>query len=284
MIFCKELNKNFTDKRVMFKAIKTAKQEIIAAKKATIKLSDPVFTLIPIAKHDEPFSLPTTKAFGVPKEVAYGDFVYPIINTINYLDSHKDVHLWGIWDKSAKEQNGKVYYIINHELELGKVISYPNNVEIMIKEMTWKDLGSNYEGKTQALVFKAKLTERSNKDAYDAIKAGDEIQNSVRMQYVRLELAINSKEDYYKDELAAWTKYSPLVVNKEALEDGYFWAVHEAKIYMEGSAVLFGSNCITPVQYEEPKHKIEPLTSTQRAVTDTRTKEALNNLSNYFKS
>lgn len=277
MIQCKELNRAFADKKAMFKAIKAAKQELIAAKKATIKFTDPVFTNIPIQKDGIIFS--TVKDFGTPKDVSYGDFVYPVINTINFLDSHKDVHLWGIWDKSAKEQNGKIYYIINHELALGKVISYPSNVEIRIKEMTWNELGSNYEGKTQALIFKAKLTERSNKDAYDAIKAGDEIQNSVRMQYVRLELAINSKEDYYKDELAAWTKYSPLVVNKEALEDGYFWAVHEAKIYMEGSAVLFGSNSVTPVFTEEPKHIIEPSADTQqRAVNDTRRKEAFSNL------
>lgn len=277
MILCKELNKSFTDKKAMFKAIKAAKQELIAAKKATIKNSDPVLINIPIGG---PTSVPVAKAFGVAKEVSFGDYIYPVINTINFLDSHKDLHLYGIWDKSAKEQNGKIYYIVNHDLALGKVISYPKDVEIMIKEMTWADLGRDYVGKTQALIYKAKLTERSNKDAYEAIKAGEEIQNSVRMRYVRLDLAINSGEDYYKEEKVIWNKFSPLVVNKEALEDGYFWAVHEAQIYMEGSAVLFGSNEVTPVQYEEPKQHIEPPAGTQRAVNDTRKKEALNNLFN----
>lgn len=281
MIHCKELNKSFASQALMFAALKAGKQELIASKKASIKNTDPILAGIPIGS---PNSFPLVKEFGTPKEVNFGDYVYPVINTINYLDSHKDVHLTGIWDKSAKEQSGKTYYIINHELMLGKVISYPKDVSIYVKDMTWKDLGRNYPGSTQALIFKAKLTERSNKDAFDAIKAGEEIQNSVRMQYVRLELAINSNEDYYKEEKAVWNKYAPLVVNQEDLnETVYFWAVHEAKIYLEGSAVLFGSNDVTPIYTEEPKH-IEPPAGTQiLAVDDTRKKEALNNLFNLIK-
>lgn len=281
MIHCKELNKSFANKAGLFVALKAGKEELIAAKKASLKNTDPLLATLSTQSENH---LPVTKDFGVPKEISYGDFIYPVINTINYLDSHKDVHLTGIWDKSAKEQNGKTYYIINHELMIGKIISYPKDVSIYVKDMTWKDLGRNYPGSTQALIFKAKLTERSNKDAYDAIKAGEELQNSVRMQYVRLELAINSTEDYYKEEKAVWTKYSPLVVNQEELnETGYFWAVHEAKIYLEGSAVLAGSNPVTPIYTEEPKH-IEPPAGTQeRAVPDTRTKEALNNLFNLIK-
>lgn len=273
MIKCKELNKDFTDKKSLFKALKTAKQELIAAKKATIKFTDPVIA------HAGSGFVPLVKGMTVPKEISFGDFVYPVINTINYIDSHKDVHLWGIWDKSAKDQNGKTYYIINHDLSIGKVISYPKDVEIMVKEMQWSELGRNYIGSTQALIFKSKLTEASNNDAFQAIKNGEAIQNSVRMLYVRLELAINSSDEFYKEEKTVWDKYSKVVVNKEALEDGYFWAVHEAKIYMEGSAVLFGSNDVTPVQYEEPKH-IEPSADTQRAVKDTRAFDALKNLLN----
>lgn len=244
MIRCKELNKTFTDKKGLFSALKAAKQELIAAKKAVIKNSDPVLAGM---------SFISTKKGSTPKEISFGDYVYPVINTINYLDSHKDMHLWGIWDKSAKEQNNKVYYLINHDLSIGKVISYPRDVEIMVKEMSWKDLGFNFSGKTQALIFKAKLTEQSNKDAYDAIKAGESIQNSVRMQYVRMDLAINSNDKDFREEKTVWDKYSPNTVNKEALGEDYFWAVYEAKIYMEGSAVLFGSNESTPVLFTEPK-------------------------------
>lgn len=276
MIQCKELNKAFADKKAMFKAIKTAKQELIAAKKAVIKNSDPVLVTI---GYGGPSNLPIMKEFGVAKEVSFGDYVYPVINTINYLDSHKDVHLWGIWDKSAKEQNGKIYYIINHDLSIGKVISYPKEVQIMVKEMTWAELSRSYTGKTQALVYKAKLTEKTNRDAYEAIKAGEEIQNSVRMQYIRLDLAVNSGDEDFKEEKRIWDKYAPSVVNKEALEDGYFWAIFEAKIYMEGSAVLFGSNDVTPILTEEPKQHIEPPAGTQqRAVDDTRRKQAFSNL------
>lgn len=277
MIFCKELNKSFKDKKDMFLVLKQSKEQLIAAKKAVIKCSDPVLFNLGVAM---PGAEVVAKEFGTPKEVNFGDYVYPVINTINYLDSHKDVHVWGLWDKSAKDQNGKVYYIINHDLAIGKVISYPKEVDIMIKEIKWSELGRNYAGKTQALIFKAKLTDKSNDDAYKTIKGGEEIQNSIRMMYVRLAIAINSGSEDFKEEKRVWDKYSPDVVNKEALEDGYFWAVLEAKIYLEGSAVLFGSNDVTPVMYEEPKI-IQPLSGTESAPSkDTRVLDALTKLSN----
>ena len=73
-----------------------------------------------------------------------------------------------------------------------------------------------FEGKTQALIFKAKLTEKSNKDAFDAFKAGEEIQNSIRMVYVRMDLAVDSSDKEFKEEKKIWDKYAPLVANKEA--------------------------------------------------------------------
>ena len=40
-------------------------------------------------------------------------------------------------------------------------------------------------------------------------------------------------------------KQRVVLTNKESIIDGYFWAVTEAK-YLEGSAVPFGSNVMTP--------------------------------------
>ena len=57
---------------------------------------------------------------------------------------------------------------------------------------------------------------------------------------------MNSDSKYDVEEKANWDKYIKQVANKEDAEAaGYFWAVTEAKI-VEGSAVLFGSNPITP--------------------------------------
>lgn len=266
MILCKELNMTFSNQKEMFALLKKHKRELIDSKKLSIKTTDPIqYTL---NEDEEKKSISTEKRLP-----SYGDHVFPVINTTNWIDSHKDLHLNGIWDKSAKEQDKKVYYIVNHDLSIGKVIAYPENVEIMVKTMSWSKLGVSVVGQTQALIYKVLLTEIANKDAYEAIRLGAPLQNSVRMQYVKVLLAINSTEDYYKEEKANWDKYSPLAANPEALKDGYFWPVPEAKIYLEGSAVLFGSNSVTPVLDEEPKH-IEPAKATHgRAATGTQLKQ-----------
>ena len=50
------------------------------------------------------------------------------------------------------------------------------------------------------------------------------------------------------------------IANKDkAIEQGYFWAVTEAKISKEGSMVLFGSNDVT--QIIENKTEAEKITS-----------------------
>jgi len=273
---CKELNQQFSTQGQLFAALKANKAQLINLKKAAIKCSDPVdFTIVEATlKNGEVIK-------GEPGQtLSYGDYIYPVINTTGYLDSHKDLHLAGIWDKSATEQNGKTYYLINHNLAIGKVISYPNEVEIMLKTMDWRELGRDYEGSTQALIFKARLTENSNQDAYRAIKAGAPIQNSVRMVYVNLDLAINSKDKDLAAEKKLWDTYYPTIANKEAADtDGYFWPVYEAKIYKEGSAVLFGSNDATGILYDAPKQTEPPAGTQSRAATDrTRVKEELQKL------
>lgn len=247
MIFCKELNKEFPDKAAMFKALQENKAKIVAAKRAAIKDSDAVSFIMK--------SPSTAKAEGgTITTLGVGSFVYPVINTTNWLDSHGDVHLNGIWDISVKDNKGKLYWIVNHELELGKVISYPDEVEAYVQEMDWTTLGQPYVGTTQALIFKAQLTEASNKDAFNAIVGRKTIQNSVRMQYIEIILCIDDSSDDFKQEYANFYKYLAVIANKQdAMDAGYFWAVSAAKIIKEGSAVLFGSNSATPVLDIEPK-------------------------------
>ena len=274
-MICKELSQTFKSQRELFTALKANKAEIIRLKKAAIKCSDPIGLSIV-----EAVSKTGQTVKGEPGQtLEYGDHIYPVINTTLYLDSHNDLHLNGIWDKSAMEQNGKTYYIINHDLAIGKVISYPQDVEIMVKDMAWTELGQNIAGRTQALIFKAKLTENSNQDAYKAIKSGAPIQNSIRMVYVDLDLAVNSKDPDFMPEKKIWDTHYPAIANKDQADNvGYFWAVSEAKIYKEGSAVLFGSNDATPVLTAEPKN-IGPSQDTQdRAADRTRVKAELKNL------
>jgi hypothetical protein len=111
----------------------------------------------------------------------------------------------------------------------------------------------DYQGTTQALMFKAKLTEATNKDAFNAIATKQDIQNSVRMGYISMTLCIDDKSPDFAQENANFYKYLPIIANKQdAIDQGYFWAISEAKIVKEGSAVLFGSNEATPILYSDP--------------------------------
>ena len=236
----------------MFFALKANAEKIIAIKKAAIKDSDPVGYSLRESKENVAKSLPTEAI----KAVKNGDTIYPVINTTNWFDSHGDVHLDGIWDVSVEQQKGKLYYAINHELKLGSIISYPNEVEPMVKTLNWPDVGENFEGQTQALIFAVLVTDKSNKDAKKAIKAGVPLQNSVRMQYEKMILCVDSTAKGLEQERMNFYQYLPKIANKdEVMAAGYYWGIQSAKIVKEGSAVLAGSNRATPILYTDPSNK-----------------------------
>lgn len=244
MIFCKELNKQFETKQEMFAELKANRDNIIGLKKAKFKNSDPISVYMrPEVQKDAPVS----------DVIGIGSTVYAVINTTNFFDSCGDVHLDGLWDISIKDNKGKLYYIINHDLEIGKVIAYPNNVDASVVPLKWSDIGLQYPGSMQALVFAVKLTEATNKDALNAIIQKAPLQNSVRMGYITMILCIDSTEDDFATEKANFDKYIKIVANKEdAISAGYMWAIEQAKIVKEGSACLFGANEATPILYSDP--------------------------------
>lgn len=100
------------------------------------------------------------------------------------------------------------------------------------------------------------------------------------MQYLNIELAVNSDEKGYKEELATYEKYFDRIANKKDVEkQGFFWAVKEAKI-IEGSAVVMGSNQMTPTL--NVSEKIEPSDDTQtEPLLNSTQKIAL--INNHFK-
>lgn len=211
----------------------------------------------------------------VSKEIdSTGDLlVQPIINTTNILDSHKDVHIPKLWNKSIKE-NKSILHLQEHQYAFKNVIASAKNVKAYIKQFTFKELGYNYEGTTEALIFDSIVKQSRNPFMYNLYKEGEVNQHSVGMFYVKLLLAINDQD--YKEEFAAYEKYFPMMANKEAETDGYFYAVLEAKA-IEGSAVLMGSNHVTPTYSTEINDKsiIEPSNDTQQAAQALETKSVI---------
>lgn len=261
MIECIELNQAFETKEAMYAELVKKEKSVIDLKRAAIQKSAEkgqlsVFNLFKVTEE--------TKSLLGLKE----GYIYPVINTTKYLDSHGDVHENGIWDKSAKEQKGGIYYVADHELKTRSVIAWPGDVNVMIKTVPWSFVGKEYEGDTQALIYEIKEDSIENEDAKKIIAKRRPVQNSVRMQYVKIKLAINSEDKEFAAYKINYDNAIEGIANKETAEErGYFWLVSEAKISKEGSMVIFGSNDATPLHIPEAASKgtsdTEPDTSTQ---------------------
>tara|TARA_R100001510_G_C7655052_1_gene213984 strand:- start:1461 stop:2249 length:789 start_codon:yes stop_codon:yes gene_type:complete len=233
-------NKAFSDQGELFKALRENKASLIAQKKMATKFADPIF-FSPFVMEGEKM-----KAFKADT-VDVGNIktlsMDLAINTTNLMDSHSDVHIPGLWTKSLKEK--KDYYLIQeHAMKFDSIIT--DEVVASAVMMNWKDLGANYPGQTQVLLFKVNVGNERNPFMFGQYAKGYVKNHSVGMRYMKLDLGINSESKWDAEEKEIWDKYIDQVANREQAEDkGYFWAVTEAKV-VEGSAVPMGSNWVTP--------------------------------------
>jgi len=260
-------NKEFQTKEELFKALIENKKELISIKKSVTKNADAVS----FGYLDTSVKIDTTK------EDMQGQIQNPetlnvkvVINTTNFLDSHGDVHVNGIWNKSVKD-NATFLHLQEHERDFDKVIT--DTAKGYVQSMTWKQLGLPYEGKTEALIFESTIEKKRNEFMLNQYANGWVKNHSVGMRYVQLELAINTEAEYDKEYKALWDEYYPIIANKEVADErGYFWVVKEAKI-IEGSAVVMGSNSATPtlenkeIEAVDNTSKEEPSEDTQSQST-----------------
>lgn len=172
--------------------------------------------------------------------------VMAVMNTSNWLDTHLDVHIPGLWDKSLNE-NKMLMHLQEHDMRFEKIIADGKDLKATTDNLTWKELGYNFAGKTQALIFKSQVKKSRNPYMFDQYAQGYVKNHSVWMYYVKMVLCINEPDSTsYGAEYEAYQKYVIQIVNREFAEEmGYFWAILEAKV-IEGSAVPLGSNIVTP--------------------------------------
>jgi hypothetical protein len=265
-------NMEFATKKELFKFLAENKDKLIAQKKAVIKKEDCGVILAPTIVID-----PKHKAIktvnGIVDPVNLTSLkVVCIINTTNFLDSHMDVHLPGLWNKSLTD-NKNIMHLQEHDMEFDKIIADGVDLKAYAKPFKWSELGYSYPGETEALVFESNILRKRNEFMLNQYANGWVKNHSVGMYYVKMDMAINDEEmpNYYE----AWKKYYPQIVNPEiADERGYFWYVLEAKC-SEGSAVPIGSNTTTPtltvgknIKGEKPSddtsNPSEPEKSTQK--------------------
>lgn len=251
MIHCKALGKDFETKDEMFKELKANKDEIISLKKSQIQKScDKGISVkaraISISKLKE-----TNKDFHLDDS-----FYYIAVNTTRILDNHDDLHLDGLWDVTAKARQGKNFLVEDHMLQMNKVAVKKQYVEILIAMIPFSMVGKSFKGDTQALIYKVPKDKVISKTSKEWLESGDEIEASVRMQYVTIDLAMDSDDPDNTTEKKLFNKHIDTIANKEELDDiFFFWAVSEAKNILESSLVVLGSNSATGQILDLDKNK-----------------------------
>lgn len=172
-------------------------------------------------------------------------------NTCMYIDDQFDALAVGGATKSINENlsRGMIYFLKNHGRRTDDIVGD-------VLEATYKKVRMTIGGMEKdvdALVVKGCARRRRDEKTFELYKDRLIKQHSIGIQYVKLSLAINDPLDteHYK----TWQATYDQILNKDVADElGFYWYVTEFKFY-EVSAVLWGSNDLTPV--------IEPLQSTQ---------------------
>lgn len=266
--------KDFTTNKEFFAYLIKNRQEIIALKKSAVKFAAPVYTLSArvYAEKIITTSNQDNEAKGVIKRTVIG-------NTYGWMDNHDDVHIPGIFTKSITE-NKNIMHLHDHIYQLTAKVGSP--IKIYELNYSWSALGIDKAGYTTCLMMDSEIKKAYNEIIYDSYAKGEIDQHSVGMMYVKLFLCINDEE--HKEDFANWNNYIGFVANREkAEEQGYFWAVTEAKL-REISCVIEGSNELTPtieIEREPDKptpDKIEPEIKSTQEVSEINYEYLIQNL------
>ncbi len=244
----------FSTKKQMHKFLIKNKEQLLVQKKLSIKHADGfpfhgasniIFSKNKAFKSNELISDPSDD-LGVSV----------VINTTNWFDSHEDVHIPGLWTKSLNENKNPMHVQEHKSSEFSKIIASGGDLKVYTNDTTWKDLGFNIDGTTQALMHDSIVRKNRNPYMHDQYAKGYVTNHSVGMNYVKLVFCCDNPG--YGAEFEAFEKYIEYVANKDdVVANSYFWAVTEAK-YREGSAVPLGSNPMTPTLENNKTQSTEP--------------------------
>jgi len=250
-------DKKFTDKMDQTRFIKEHLKDLTGLKKSEYKTDSNVDVNSDLI----------TKSFTPIIESITSDIieVKAVINSTNVIDSHKDLHIPGIWNKTVKD-NPYTYHLKQHESRFESVLS--SKAKSYNEVMNFLDLGINKDMVMEANINLFTIDKTKNPYMFAQYADGEVKQHSIGMTYVTIDLAYYDEESQKEMDFFNWAKKQ--AINPEvADENGYLWVVREAK-KREGSAVVFGSNPITPTLYVknyEPQRstrKTEPEQSTQK--------------------
>jgi hypothetical protein len=197
--------------------------------------------------------------------------VKALINSTNIIDSHLDLHTFKAWNKSVSD-NKSTYILQEHQNKFTHVLSRKgaNTNEVM----NFKDFGFN-EMDFTANISTFQLKREDNPFMFDQYAQGKVNNHSVGMLYVMGKIELAYYDEDSEKNMQYFERMKTQAINPEMADEyGFFWVVSEA-VKREGSAVVFGSNPITPTlsvkNYEPRKHsesnKSEPPLGTQNEVS-----------------
>lgn len=234
-------DKQFATKEELFTELRKSYPDLISFKKADIQKSCDKGLAVTCRSLDVVKLQQHVKALKVDSA-----YYYIAVNSTNILDSHEDLHVPGIWNKSVKEQQGQNYLVADHELTIDSVIVRKEHIEMIVAVLPFAMLGKAYEGDTEVLIYKVPKDKIIHSKAKEWLESGDDIEASVRMLYVTILFAMDSNDPEDATLKKNYDDYFPFIANKADFEYIlYYFIVKEAKNVRESSLVVFGSNSAT---------------------------------------
>lgn len=233
--------KEYSTKEAMFADFRKNYQDFISFKKAEIQKSCEKGSTVSCKL------MSASKLGESIKAVELDDnYYYIVVNTTRILDSHDDLHVDGIWNKSVKEQQFNNFLVVDHELKIDSVVVRKEYVEMMVVKVPFSMLGKGYAGDTEALIYRVPKDKVIHEKAKEWLDSGDEIQASVRMLYVTVLFAMDSNDPADAALKKNYDDYVGQIANKDDFDYiPYFFPIKEAKNVRESSLVVFGSNPVT---------------------------------------
>lgn len=231
---------SFDKKSDLFAYLKKNKAEIIEQKKSSIIKADPFFCKPTLIKKSVDNNKQDSGIVVNPDRVA----VKVIANAHYWADSYLDVIIKDAPKKSIEDPANIIYFLKNHGRDTDDIIAIIEAIKL--EDISIRDLGLDYDGSTQCVVFYANVMKDFDEKLFYLYLNKQIKQHSIGLVYVEIELAVNFDGEGYEDEFKAWNKYYDQVINKEEVDKyGYFWVIKEY-ILKENSAVLWGANSLTP--------------------------------------
>lgn len=256
-------SKKFTDKMDQTRFIKKHYDELFGKKSIEYKtMTEALFIGGTVVKEFAP---------QIEDIVSDTIIVKTVTNTTNIIDSHMDLHLASVWNKTVKD-NPFSMHLKQHENKFESVIS--NKAKSYNEQFNFNQLGLDKDFPTVANINEFVLNKEKMPFMFDAYKNGDVKQHSIGMQYVMKGLELAYYDEESQKQMDFFESMKAKAVNPEVADEyGFVWVVGEAK-KREGSAVVLGSNSVTPTLYVKnyvPQESTREKEAAKKALRGTRT-------------